>query len=147
MASNANSEIGFDHLASVRTSETREKRPCALPLVQPGQLRQVDERVPFGHLTAERNATGTRDPDLIAGERRLWRVARELTVPAVRGDEGLEVVLLLSHPLVSRGPRCSGRGWRFSRARCGRIRSHCKIGEGPPCRAISLLAPLLNPKF
>jgi len=71
--------------------DTPETALC-LPLVQPGQLRQVDERVPFGHLTAERNATGTRDPDLIAGKPRLRRVARELAVLAMRGDEVLEIV-------------------------------------------------------
>jgi hypothetical protein len=40
----------------------------------------------------ERDATGTSDPDLIAGKPRLGRVARELAVLAVRGDEVLEVV-------------------------------------------------------
>lgn len=63
----------------------RRKRPRTLPLVQPGQLRQVDKRVPFGHLTAaEGNATGTRDPDLVAGEPRLRRVAGELAGGAAR---------------------------------------------------------------
>ena len=61
-------------------------------LVEPSQRRQVDERVPFGHLTAKRHATGTRDPDLIAGQPRLRRVTRELAVLAVLGDEALEIV-------------------------------------------------------
>jgi hypothetical protein len=63
-----------------------------LSLIQTGQLRQVDERVPFGHLPAERNATGTSDPDLMAGKPRFGRVARELAVLAVLGDEGPDFV-------------------------------------------------------